>query len=93
MTVVVVEVEVMEVVVVVVDMVGVNLIERTCLFRYVPLARLRSSILMDNLFMTWAMLSKVDLIVMMSPSTASTVAERRCEPSSSFAIVEKLLKL
>ena len=95
MMVVVVEVEVVMVVVVVVDVVEIDLIDehvRFGTYNWLNFTH-QFSILMDNLFKFWVMPSKVDLIVMMSPSIAPTLAERRCEPSSSPAIIRKLQKL
>ena len=63
--------------------------ERPCALRYEPLARLQSLIWRDILSMAWAIRSKNDLMLLISPSTAPTLAVRMDCSSSSPVIVGK----
>ena len=62
--------------------------EHPCQLRYVPLGRSRSSIRRDILSMAWAIRSRDELMLLISPSTMLTLV-KRLDGSSSLVVVRK----
>ena len=66
--------------------------EHPCPLQYGPLARPQSSIRKDMLSIAWAIWSKDDLMLLISPSTTPTLVEMLGSSLLSPSIVRKLVE-